>query len=129
MMSASRILRFPLVLAWVCGVAVAADCLDPAAYEKLRQRYADLSARFDLASLSQQFVDLIGQARELKDQLETCRKQVADPNPPACDALAQQYAAKEAERQAVQDRLSAAIDMDEYLATLKWRLERSPCAK
>ena len=125
----SMTLPVSLTLICLCLPAMAADCLDQATHDRLQQHYTDLSARFDLATLSQGVIDAAGEAGDLKGRLAACRKVAPGSERPDCDSLAKRLAAKEAESQALQDRLAAALDMDEYLATLRWRLQQPPCAK
>ena len=117
-----------LVLACLSAPAPADECMKATDYAQLRQRYADLSARFDLASLAQQMVDAASAAGDARAALAACRRNATEGGGD-CASLAAQLAAKEAESAAVQERLATAIDMDEYLATLKLRLERPPCAE
>ena len=125
----SKTLPVSLTLICLCLPATAADCLDQATHDRLQQHYTDLSARFDLATLSQGVIDAAGEAGDLKGRLAACRKVAPGSERPDCDSLAKRLAGKEAESQALQDRLAEALDMDEYLATLRLRLQRPPCAK
>jgi hypothetical protein len=122
-----RVRALALVFACICPPAVAGDCMKATEYEQLQQRYADLSERFDLASLAQQLVDAASEAGDARSQLAACRKNLAAVSRTDCNSLSDQLAEKETKRIAVQERLSTALDMDEYLATLKLRLEQSRC--
>ena len=119
----------------VAGIAHAAPpaavhCVDAADYRRLQQNYDDLSARFDLATVTQRLIDVGNECSDLKDQMAVCRANSGKADGPQnCDAVAAQYAAKLNDRKAAQDRLGTALDMDEYLLTLKLRLEKPLCDK
>ena len=117
----------------VAGIAHAAppaavDCVAAADHQRLQQNYDDLFARFDLATVTQRLIDVSNECSDLKDQMAACRANSSKADGPQnCDAVAAQYAAKLDERKAAQDRLGTALDMDEYLLTLKLRLEKPLC--
>ena len=124
-----RISALALVLACLGPPALAGDCMKATEYERLRQRYADLSERFDLASLAQQLVAAASAASDARSRLAACREEAAAAGRTDCHSLSDQLAEKEATRIAVQERLATAIDLDEYLATLKLQLEQPRCTE
>ena len=120
-----------LMLTMLCGSAAAADtdCLDTGTYARLRRNYDDLTARFDLAGVTQRVIDLSAEVGDLKDRLKDCKREQSGSDGRACDNAAEQYAAKAGELKLDEGRLGAALDMHEYLDTLKLRLERPRCSE
>lgn len=104
-------------------------CIDPAEYESVKKIYADLFAKYDLATVAQEFLDLIYETQDLKDQVSACQKNLDKSEQQGCDPLAKQYDAKRIQQQAMNDHFEAAKDMENYLLTLKAKLERPQCQK
>jgi len=115
----------------LCGVCAAAEtgCIDTAEHERLARRYADLFSRFDLTSVAQEYVDVSVDAQDLKEKINACRKDVPEPDQQHCDPLTKQYDTKVSQLKAVQDRFYAALNMQEYLLTLKLKAEQPQCKK
>ena len=130
-MARNRIILVALIVAGIAHAAPSDNvvCINVADYQRLRQNYDSLFARFDLATVTQRFIDVSSEVSDLKDQLKACRDSSGEKDQQDCDPLATQYDAKMRERQSVQDRLVIAVDMDEYLPTLKLRLEQRQCEK
>lgn len=114
-----------------CGVCAAAEgvCIDAVQYQRLSQRYADLFSRFDLTSIAQEYVDVSVDAQDLKEKIDACRKTTPEPGQQGCDPLAKQYDTKVSQLKAIQNRLFTALNMQEYLLTLKLTLEQPQCGK
>jgi len=112
-------------------VAAAAEpaCIDTVEYQRLSQRYADLFSRFDLTSIAQEYVDVSVDAQDLKDKINACRKNTPEPGQQSCDPLAKEYDAKVSQLKAIQNRLYDALNMQEYVLTLKLKLEQPQCGK
>jgi hypothetical protein len=110
---------------WAAEVA----CMDAMEHQKISETYADLSAKYDLQTISQEFLDLFNATRDLKEQVNSCKRSVNEHDPKYCDVLAQQYKTKRMEQEALVRRLYVTIDMQQYLLTLKLRLERPICGK
>ena len=104
-------------------------CMDEAEYQKAKGDYADTLAKYDLPTVSQEFLEAISATEDLKEQVGNCQKTISDHAPKSCDALAELYNAKRIEMNALKNRLSMALQMQEYLMTLKVKLERPICAK
>jgi hypothetical protein len=104
-------------------------CIEEAEYQKTKGDYADTFAKYDLPTVSQEFLDAINATDDLREQLTNCQKNISDHAPKSCDALAEQYNAKRTQMNALKTRLSMALQMQEYLMTLKVKLERPICAK
>jgi hypothetical protein len=126
--------RIILVALIVAGIAQAAPpgnvvCINAADYQRLRQHYDNLFALYDLATVTQRFIDVSNEASDLKDQLKVCRDSSGEKGQQDCDSLTSHSDAKMRERQSVQNRLVIAVDMDEYLPALKLRLEQRQCEK
>ncbi|RTL48511.1 MAG: hypothetical protein EKK46_15665 [Rhodocyclaceae bacterium] len=117
------------VLACCCGVTLAADsdCVEAATHDRLQQTYDELTSRFDLAGLTQQLIDIGSETTDLKLRLAACKRESKNPNQEDCAVLATRYADSSKAQASIENRLSAAIDMQEYIATVKVRLERSVC--
>lgn len=104
-------------------------CIDEAEYQKTRDFYADTFAKYDLPTVSQEFLEAISATEDLKDQVSDCQKQIGNHSSRSCDSLVTQLATKENERDALKTRFSMALQMQEYLMTLKVKLERPLCTK
>lgn len=102
-------------------------CIDPAEYQNASRIYADLFSKYDLATVAQQYLDLIDETQDLKEQVSACRKDPDKPDPLRCDPLVRRYDAKRLQQQAMNDRFEAAKEMENYLLTLKLKLERPQC--
>jgi hypothetical protein len=115
----------------ICGVVMAAEtaCIGPAEYRRLSQRYADLFSKFDLTSVAQKYVDISVDAEDLKADINTCRKNISETDQQRCNALEAQYETKASQIKDLEHRFYAALNMQEYLLTLKLKLEELPCGK
>lgn len=105
------------------------DCVDEAEYQKTREAYADTFAKYDLPTVSQEFLEAISAVEDLKDQLAACQKGLKDSGLQHCDSLTQKFMAKRDERDALKRRFSMALQMNDYLETLKDKLKKPLCAK
>ena len=105
------------------------DCIDETEYLKTKEIYADLFSKYDLPTASQELLDAISATNDLKEQVNTCRKNLNEADQKRCEPLVNQYNAKRIERDALSKRLSMALQMQEYLLTVKFRLERPICGK
>ncbi|HTN94289.1 MAG TPA: hypothetical protein VMJ33_06905 [Gallionella sp.] len=106
-----------------------ADCIDEMKYQKTREIYADLFAKYDLPTVSQELLGAISATNDLKEQVNTCRKNLNETDQERCEPLVEQYNAKRVERDALSNRLSMALKMQEYLLTVKLMLEQPICGK
>lgn len=106
-----------------------ANCIDEVDYQKTKEIYADLFSKYDLATVSQELLDAIGATQDLKEQVNTCQKSLNEADQKRCEPLVNQYNAKRVERDALSNRLSMALEMQEYLLTVKFMLERPICGK
>ena len=102
-------------------------CIDREDRQRTTKTYADLASRFDPQAAAQEFIDVSAALDDLKDQVQACPKKPADRDQQDCAALRERYDAKLAEREAAVARLNAAVDLGEYLRTLKAKLDRPPC--
>ena len=120
-----------LVINAVCGVAVAAEtiCIDTVEYRRLAQRYAELYSKFDLTTVAQEYVDVSVDIEDLKASITACRKNSSGTDQQQCEPAAKQYDAKMSRLKEIEDRFYAALNMQEYLLTLKLKLEQPQCAK
>jgi hypothetical protein len=106
-----------------------AVCIDETDYQRTKEQYTDLLSKYDLPSLAQKFLDAISSAEDLKEQATTCKNNLNEANPKRCDPLVNQYKDKLSERNDLSKRFTLANDMQEYILTLKLKLERPRCAK
>jgi hypothetical protein len=79
--------------------------------------------------VAQEFLVVINETQDLKEQVGACQKNLDKPDLQRCDPLVKQYNAKRIQQQAMNDRFEAAKDMENYLLTLKAKLERPQCQK
>lgn len=105
------------------------NCIDEVDYQKTKEIYADLFSKYDLPTVSQELLDAISATNDLKEQANTCQKNLNESDQKRCEPLVMQYNAKRAERDALSNRLSMALEMQEYLLTVKFMLERPICGK
>lgn len=105
------------------------DCIDEAEYQKTKEAYADTFAKYDLPTVSQEFLEAISAVEDLKDQLAACQKGLKDSGTQHCDSLTQKFMAKRDERDALKRRFSMALQMNDYLETLKDKFKKPLCAK
>ena len=114
-----------------CSAATAAEttCIDPVEYRRFSQRYADLFPKFDLTSVAQEYVDVSVDLEDLKNSVTECRKNSPETGQQQCDPVTQQYNTKAAQLKDVERRFYAALNMQEYLLTLKLKLEQPQCEK
>ena len=113
------------------GVGIAADmgCIDPADYQRLAPRYADLLAKYDLPPIAQEFIDVGSDTQDKKAEVNACRKNASELDPQRCDKLAKEYDALASRLEGIQDRFYTALSMQEYLLTLKLTLQQPQCGK
>lgn len=104
-------------------------CIDELDYQKAKETYADMFAKYDLPTIAQEFLEATSATENLKEQVSTCQKNLNEPDQNRCDPLAKQFNDKRIQRDALSQRLSVALKMQEYLSTLKLKLERPRCAK
>lgn len=104
-------------------------CVDADQYRWLRKTYDDLATRFDLLIVTRRLIDVSGETSVLKDQIKACRMTPGKADQQNCDAFAAKYEAKLGEQKSVEDRLVTATEMQEYMSTLKLRLEQPQCEK
>lgn len=104
-------------------------CLEPAKHQRLQKTYDDLNSQFDLPTIAQAYLDLSGETSDLKKKVRACRK--GDPASTAqdCTGLAKQYGAQMLRQQALTSRFNTALDMQEYISSLKLRLLEPECGK
>jgi hypothetical protein len=131
MLKRIHIFSLALLLAGFSWASWAAEttCIDAEEYQKLSKTYADLFARYDLPTIAQEFLDVSGATVDLKEQVNACQKSFEKSDQQRCDPLVKQSNAKRIERDALMSRFNAAIDMQEYMLTLKLKLERPQCGK
>ncbi len=98
-------------------------------YQKTKEIYADLFSKYDLPTVSQELLEAISSTQDLKEQVNTCRKNLNEADQKRCEPLVMQYNARRVERDALSNRLSMALKMQEYLLTVKLTLERPICGK
>ncbi len=103
------------------------ECTDAVELQRASTTYADLLTRYDPPPIAQELLDLLAATQELKVRLNACQSPSDIPDRQTCDALATQYLGMQAKRDAVLRRLSLAMGMQEYLLTLKLKLERPRC--
>jgi hypothetical protein len=104
-------------------------CISPTEYESVSKIYADLFPKYDLVTVAQEFLDVINETQDLKERVGACQKNLDKPDLQRCDPLVKQYDAKRIQQQAMNDRFEAAKDMENYLSTLKLKLERPRCER
>ena len=104
-------------------------CIDSAQYRRLAQRYAELFSKFDLTTVAQEYVDVGVDVEDLKTSIDDCQKKSPDADQQQCDSLAQQYDMKVSQLKNIEQRFYAALNMPEYLLTLKLQLEQPQCEK
>ena len=104
-------------------------CIDATEYRRLAKRYDDLRAQFDLPNIAQEFLDVSGETQDLKEQVTACRKNVPASDRQDCAVPAGQYGAMLVRLEMIGNRFNTALDMQEYLHSLKLRLEQSQCEK
>lgn len=104
-------------------------CIDEIEYQKANETYTDMFAKYDLPTVAQEFLEATSATENLKEQVSTCQKTINEPDQNRCDPLVKQYNDKRIERDALSKRLSVALKMQEYLLTLKLKLERPRCGK
>jgi hypothetical protein len=109
------------------GWAADGICIAASEYQQLKKRYVALSTQFDMATAAQEFLEVNKETQNLKAQLLVCQKNAPESNQDECHPLEKQYNALLDHRASVTDRFNNALDMQEYLSTLKLRLETSPC--
>ncbi len=129
-----RILTFWLTSIIIVGYShnlwsAQANCVDEVEYQKIKEIYTDLFSKYDLPTVSQELLEAIGATQDLKEQVNACQKNLNDADPKRCEPLVQQYNAKRIQRDALSKRLSIALEMQEYLLTVKMMLERPICGK
>ncbi len=130
---AKRICAFLLALtfsgySWV-SLASEIACIDEVEYERFSKAYADLSSKYDILTVAQELYDLSMATKDLKEQVAACQKNLKESDQQACDELLRQYKAKQTRRDAVTVRFNAATDMQDYIATLKLKMDRPRCKK
>jgi hypothetical protein len=120
-----------IIAAGICHCAWAAEtaCLDAMEYQRLAKRYDDLTAQFDLPPIAQVFLDVSNETQDLKEQVTACRKDHSASERQGCASLAKQHDAMKVRQEAAYDRFNAALDMQEYLYSLKLRLLQPKCGK
>jgi len=104
-------------------------CIDETDYQRTKDIYSDLLAKYDLPSLAQKFLDAINAAEDLKNQVTTCQNNLNEADQKSCDPLVKQYKDKLSERNDLSKRFTLANEMQEYILTLKVKLERPLCVK
>ena len=104
-------------------------CIDEIDYQKANETYADMIAKYDPPTVAQEFLEATSATENLKEQVSTCQKNLNEPDQNRCDPLVKQYKDKKIERDTLSQRLSVALKMQEYLLTLKLKLERPRCGK
>jgi len=128
-----RILLFSLAVviagyslgSWAEGVV----CIDETDYQRTKDIYTDLLSEYDLPSLAQRLLDAINAAEDLKKQVTICQNNLNEADQIRCDPLVKQYKDKLSERNDLSKRFTLANEMQEYILTLKVKLERPPCVK
>ena len=119
-----------LIATYTHGVlAEEVGCIDEIDYQKTKGTYADMIAKYDPPTVAQAFLEATSATENLKEQVSTCQKTLNDPDQNRCDPLVKQYNDKRIVRDDLSKRLSVALKMQEYLLTLKLKLERPRCAK
>jgi hypothetical protein len=104
-------------------------CIDEVEYERISKAYADLSSKYDMLAVAQELYDLSMETKDLKQQVAACQKNLKESDQQACDELVRQYKTKQTRRDAVTVRFNAATDMQDYIATLKLKMDRPRCQK
>jgi len=91
------------------------------------QTYAATEARFGLAAVGRELLDLDREQRALHAQLAACSQAAAPPAAADCATLEKQIRAGEPKLADLSTRFKAALDMESYLSTLELRLARPLC--
>jgi cell fate (sporulation/competence/biofilm development) regulator YmcA (YheA/YmcA/DUF963 family) len=104
-------------------------CIDETDYQKTKDIYTNLISKYDLPSLAQKFLDAKNAAEDLKKQVTTCQNNLNEAEQKRCDPLVKQYKDKLSERNDLSKRFTLANEMQEYILTLKMKLERPLCVK
>ena len=102
-------------------------CISAKDREWVSQMYAATEARFGLATVARELLDLDREQRALHAQLAACSKTTAPPAAPDCATLEKQIRAGEPRLADLSTRFQAALDMESYLSTLEQRLARPLC--
>ena len=102
-------------------------CISARDREWVSQMYAATEARFGLATVARELLDLDREQRALHAQLAACSKTTAPPAAPDCATLEKQIRAGEPRLAELSTRFKAALDMESYLSTLELRLARPLC--
>ena len=131
MMKRIHLFSFALLLVGFSAAswAVETTCIDAEEYQRLSKTYTELLGRYDLPTIAQEFLDVSSATVDLKEQVNACQKSLDKSDQQRCDPLVKQSNAKRIERNALMSRFNAAIDMQEYMLTLKLQLERPQCGK
>jgi hypothetical protein len=106
-----------------------AGCIDETEYQKAKATYTDVFAKYDLPTVAQEFLEAVSSTEDFKDQVSVCQKNLDESEQNRCDPLVKQYNDKKIERDALKNRFSVALQMQEYLLTLKLKLERPHCVR
>ena len=112
-----------------CLLAAEVECIDEIDYQKTQDIYTDLFAKYDLPTLSKDFLEAVSTTRDLSNRVDACQKSTNETDLKNCDLLKKQYSDKRIEQDSLSQRFSVAFKMQEYLLTLKLKLERPKCAK
>jgi|GEM_PF-4597734 len=87
----------------------------------IAEMYTKLNAQFDLSAAAQTFLEASQEAYKLKENEANCRRENPAHDSSSCVAEKQAYAERLAQRDAAKHHFSTAIEMQDYLMTLKWR--------
>ena len=120
-----------LIISGYSSVSFASEivCIDEVEYERVSKTYADLSSKYDMLTVAQELYDLSMETKDLKQQVVACQNNLKESDQQACDELVRQLKAKQTRRDAVTVRFNAATDMQDYIATLKLKMDRPRCQK
>lgn len=104
-------------------------CIDETDYQKTKDIYTDLLSKYDLPTLAQKFLEAKNAAEDLNKQATTCQNNPKEADQKSCESLVKRYQDKLSERNDLGKRLTLANEMQEYILTLKVKLERPLCVK
>jgi hypothetical protein len=111
--------------AWALEVV----CIDAVERQRISETYAELLAKYGLHAVAQEFLDASADTQDLREEISVCQQKHDEPALKLCENLAKQYEIKRSQRDAMIARFNVAMGLQDYLFTLKMKLERPLCEK